>query len=464
MVGILIPPRRASLAPRGKHSDSPEVDILLPLRRALFTVKINIARRVSATRDRHKLSCVGFDSNILCTGAYLLLQQTFWRKLKREVFSRYNTSMSEGIGSKKGGFKVPREIVIGGFANVKRISLGGENPIALQTMWKESIAALDTQKFTSILERIASVEALGCDIIRFAVPDMQSAASLCQIAQCTHIPLVADIHFDYRLALECLKGDVAAIRINPGNIGSTEHTKALVELCREKGRAMRIGVNSGSLPQDLAQKAHSGEIPRSKALVEAALREAAVFDEMGFSNYAVSMKASSVRETVEANEAFARLSDTPLHVGVTEAGPLICGIVKSTLAFSQLLGEGIGSTIRVSLSSSMENEVIAGKEILRECGLRKGGVTLVSCPRCGRLGFDVHSFVERWQNRLLSLDKDITVAVMGCAVNGPGEGRWADLGITGGGGKCVIFKKGKIVRTVDEENADKVFAEELESL
>ena len=377
---------------------------------------------------------------------------------------RYNVSMSDVTEGKTGGFKVPREIVIGGFAGVRRVALGRENPIALQTMWKESIATLDTKKLDMILERISSLESLGCDIIRFAVPDQASAASLCQIAQYTHVPLVADIHFDYRLALECLKGDVAAIRINPGNIGSTEHTRLLVDACRKKGRAMRIGVNSGSLPRDLAQKADTGEISRSSALVDAALRETSVFDEMGFSNYAVSMKASSVRETVEANEAFARLSDAPLHIGVTEAGPLIGGIVKSTLAFSKLLGEGVGSTIRVSLSSSMENEVIAGKEILRECGLRKGGVTLISCPRCGRLGFDVHSFVDRWQNRLLSLDKDITVAVMGCAVNGPGEGRRADLGIAGGGGKCVIFKKGKILRTIDEKDADKVFEEELESL
>ena len=373
--------------------------------------------------------------------------------------------MSEGAEERTaGGFKVPRVITVGGFAGVKCVSIGGDNPVALQTMWKESIASLDSGKLDAILERISLLESLGCDIIRFAVPDVTSAASLCQIACRTHMPLVADIHFDYRLALECLKGDVAAIRINPGNIGNVEHTKAVIEACQEKGRAVRIGVNSGSLPRDLAQKATSCEISWSKALVMAAQREISVFNELGFSNYAVSMKASSVHETVEANEAFARILDIPLHVGVTEAGPLIGGIVKSTLAFSRLLGEGIGSTIRVSLSSSMENEVIAGKEILRECGLRNGGITLVSCPRCGRLGFDVHSFVERWQNRLLSLDKDITVAVMGCVVNGPGEAKRADLGIAGGDGKCIVFKKGKIVRTVDAENADKVFEEELESL
>ena len=176
------------------------------------------------------------------------------------------------------------------------------------------------------------------------------------------------------------------------------------------------------------------------------------------------MKASSVQETIDANEAFAKKYDIPLHVGVTEAGPLITGIVKSTMAFTHLLNEGIGSTIRVSLSSSPENEVITGREILHECGKRRGGVTLVSCPRCGRVGFDVHAFVDRWQNRLLALDKDITVAVMGCVVNGPGEGKHADLGIAGAGGKAIIFKKGEIVRTIPAEDADKVFEEELNSL
>ena len=176
------------------------------------------------------------------------------------------------------------------------------------------------------------------------------------------------------------------------------------------------------------------------------------------------MKASSVEETILANEAFASRSDIPLHIGVTEAGPLIIGVVKSTLAFSTLLKEGIGSTIRVSLSSTPENEVVAGRSILHECGMRQEGVTIISCPRCGRVGFDVHSFIDRWQNELLALKKNITVAVMGCVVNGPGEGKHADLGIAGSGSKVVIFKKGKIVRTIDSEDADKVFREELESL
>lgn len=203
---------------------------------------------------------------------------------------------------------------------------------------------------------------------------------------------------------------------------------------------------------------------RAAALSETAARESAVFDELNFDQFVVSMKASSVQETIDANEDFASKYNVPLHIGVTEAGPLIPGVVKSTLAFSHLLNEGIGSTIRVSLSSTPENEVITGLEILRECGKRNGGVNLVSCPRCGRIGFDVHGFMSRWQNKLLSMKKNITVAVMGCVVNGPGEGKHADLGIAGANGKAIIFKKGEIVRTVDEKDADKVFEEELASL
>lgn len=361
-------------------------------------------------------------------------------------------------------FKIPRVIQIGGRNGIRKILVGGKNPVTVQTMWKESIAGIDSSRIDSIVGRIDSLKSLGCDIVRFAVPDIESARSLCRIAERTDVPLVADIHFDYRLALECLKGDVSVIRINPGNIGNFDRTKAVVDACKDKGVAIRIGVNTGSLPKDLEKKVENSEITRAQALAETALREAEVFDSLSFENFAVSMKASSVQETIEANELFARQADIPLHIGVTEAGPLITGVVKSTLAFSALLTKGIGSTIRVSLSSSPENEVIAGREILHECGLRKGGVTLVSCPRCGRLGFDVHGFMDRWQNKLLSLDKNITVAVMGCIVNGPGEGKHADIGIAGGGGKCIIFKKGKIVQTIDEKDADIEFKKVLENL
>ena len=363
-------------------------------------------------------------------------------------------------------FLKPRTVFLGGAGKVKRIGIGGDEPVSIQTMWKSGIVDIceNDEKLTELLKQINILKSIGCDILRFAVPDMKSAASLVKIQSNTDMPLVADIHFDHRLALECLKGNVAAIRINPGNIGNRQKVEEVVNACREKGAAIRIGVNTGSLPKDLAEKVEKKEISRAEALAETAAREAAVFEELNFNQYVVSMKASSVQETIDANEAFARKYDAPLHIGVTEAGPLITGIVKSTMAFTHLLNEGIGSTIRVSLSSTPENEVITGREILHETGKRKGGVTIVSCPRCGREGFDVHGFVQRWQNELLSMKKDITVAVMGCVVNGPGEGKHADLGIAGAGGKAIIFKKGKIIRTVNEADADNAFRDELNSI
>lgn len=373
----------------------------------------------------------------------------------------------------KNTFLKPRQVSVGGIGNVTKLVMGGDSPITIQTMWKEGIVPVlnSEQALISIIEQIQKLQGLGCDIIRFAVPDMASAEALCKISQRTTMPLVADIHFDYKLALRCLEGNVAKIRINPGNIGERKKVEAVVNACREKGVAIRIGVNTGSFPKDIVEKVEKGLISRAEGLAETAAREAGVFDELNFDQFLVSMKASSVKETIDANEAFASKYAIPLHIGVTEAGPLIGGLVKSTLAFSHLLTEGIGSTIRVSLSSSPENEVIAGKEILTECGLRQGGVRIVSCPRCGRNGFDVHGFVDRWQSDLLSMKKDITVAVMGCVVNGPGEGKHADLGICGAGDSVLIFKKGEIVRTIREENtqilsqnADIAFREELESL
>lgn len=360
-------------------------------------------------------------------------------------------------------YKTTKKVFIGGNGNTERLSIGGDSPVTIQTMWKESIVGVknNPEKISEIVKKINSLKLLGCDIIRFAVPDMESAESFIEICKASTMPLVADIHFDYRLALKCLEGPVGAIRINPGNIGARDRVEAVVNGCRDKGVAIRIGVNSGSLPHDLADKVAAGQMSRALALSETAARESSVFDELNFDQFVVSMKASSVQETIDANEDFASRFEIPLHVGVTEAGPLITGVVKSTLAFSHLLNEEIGNTIRVSLSSSPENEVITGLEILRECGKRQGGVKLVSCPRCGRLGFDVHAFMDRWQNKLLSMKKDITVAVMGCVVNGPGEGKHADLGIAGAGGKAVLFKKGVIVATVDEKDADAAFEKEL---
>ena len=371
----------------------------------------------------------------------------------------------------------PGKVLIGGKGPVRKVALGGDAAVAIQTMWKQPLKK-DTLEQT--VRRIAELEQLGCDVLRFAVPDAQSAEVFVKLTEMTPMPLVADIHFDYRLALRCMDGYAAKIRINPGNIGTEERVQAVIEKAQRTGTALRIGVNSGSLPTDIRNRMErqiregcEAEKARAAALVDSAFREAAFFDKHGFKDYLVSMKASSVRETVLANELFAAKSAVPLHVGVTEAGPLVSGIVKSTLAFSKLLEHNIGATVRVSLSDTMENEVIAAREILTECGKRHGGIRLVSCPRCGRNGFDVHGFIERWQHRLFAEKKDITVAVMGCVVNGPGEGRFADIGVTGAEDSVLLFKRGAIVQRIDvrglsvpEKNAtvDAAFEKELNSL
>ena len=371
----------------------------------------------------------------------------------------------------------PGKVLIGGKGPVRKVALGGDAAVAIQTMWKQPLKK-DTLEQT--VRRIAELEQLGCDVLRFAVPDAQSAEVFVKLTEMTPMPLVADIHFDYRLALRCMDGYAAKIRINPGNIGTEERVQAVIEKAQRTGTALRIGVNSGSLPTDIRNRMEQhiregceAEKARAAALVDSAFREAAFFDKHGFKDYLVSMKASSVRETVLANELFAAKSAVPLHVGVTEAGPLVSGIVKSTLAFSKLLEHNIGATVRVSLSDTMENEVIAAREILTECGKRHGGIRLVSCPRCGRNGFDVHGFIERWQHRLFAEKKDITVAVMGCVVNGPGEGRFADIGVTGAEDSVLLFKRGTIVQRIDvrglsvpEKNAtvDAAFEKELNSL
>ena len=346
------------------------------------------------------------------------------------------------------------------------VEIGGDAPVSIQTMWKEPLAGADLR---AVSERLKSLGELGCNIARFAVPDMESASLLCVLAEMTPIPLVADIHFDYRLALRCLEGGVAKIRINPGNIGSKENIKAVAKRASERGVPIRIGVNSGSVPKDLAARVEEGAMSRAAALAEAAAREVALLEDEGFGDIVVSMKASSVLETVSCNEEFASRFDIPLHIGVTEAGPLIAGVVKSALAISSLLKKGIGSTVRVSLSDTPESEVIAAREILGECGARKASVRIVSCPRCGRQGFDVHGFVARWQDRLYALKKDITVAVMGCVVNGPGEGKRADIGITGAGDTAIIFRKGEIVKKIaiaegSSAAVDSAFEEELKKL
>jgi len=347
--------------------------------------------------------------------------------------------------------------------------------VVIQTMWKDRLSFSD---FDDAVRRIEGLGRMGCGLLRFAVPDIAAAEALGALAKLVSMPLVADIHFDYKIALRCMDFPIAKIRINPGNIGSKEKVKAVLDKAAEKGVALRIGVNAGSLPQDLRK---SAAMDRAEALVEATQRELAVFDEFGFTNVVVSMKASNLADTIKANRLFAKATDSlfpvPLHIGVTEAGPLVAGVARSSAALSLLLAQGIGDTIRVSLSDSMENEVIAAREILGAAAeiaaiegatagnaqrrLKRGGVTVISCPRCGRHGFDTHGFCNRWLNRLYTLDRTITVAVMGCEVNGPEEARHADIGITGAGDKVLIFRRGVIVQTVTAVEADKAFEEEL---
>jgi len=338
----------------------------------------------------------------------------------------------------------------------KGLIIGGGFPVSIQTMWKEPLRA---DSLGSVAGRIAGLQKLGCDLLRFGLPTMEQAELLGQLCSMVEMPLVADIHFDWRIALRILDFPIAKIRINPGNIGERWKVEEVVKKARDKGVPIRIGVNGGSLPEDLRSSPD-----RAAAVVEAAERELAVFDELNFTDVVVSMKASDVAETVAMNERFAARHGCPLHIGVTEAGPLVTGVVKNTAALVPLLKEGIGDTIRVSLSDSPENEVIAGREILACAGMGRKGITLVSCPRCARASFDTHAFAARWAPRLYALNKTATVAIMGCVVNGPGEGRHADLGITGAGDKVVIFKKGQIARTIRPEDADTVFEEELNAL
>ncbi|MDR1098954.1 MAG: (E)-4-hydroxy-3-methylbut-2-enyl-diphosphate synthase [Treponema sp.] len=379
-------------------------------------------------------------------------------------------------------------IQIGGFDHVTPVLIGGDFPVVIQTMWKDrlSFSDLDGEAGRTLTERIERLKNMGCGLLRFAVPDMEAAGVLGALAARVSMPLVADIHFDYKIALRCLDFPIAKIRINPGNIGSREKVEAVLGRAAEKGIPIRIGVNGGSLPQDLRRRVDEG-MDRAEALAEAAERELAIFRDFNFSPVVVSMKASSPAETIRANRILANRTSVPLHIGLTEAGPLVAGVAGNTAALLTLLGEGIGDTIRVSLSDTMENEVIAGREILRIAAnlfggdspagtgtaggaasgaasrFRQGrGVSIISCPRCGRNSFDTHAFAERWLTRLYSLDKHITVAIMGCAVNGPEEARHADLGITGAGNKVLLFRRGKVIRTIDAADADAAFGGELE--
>jgi (E)-4-hydroxy-3-methylbut-2-enyl-diphosphate synthase len=367
--------------------------------------------------------------------------------------------------------RVSNTIKIGGFGHIKAVMMGGAFPVVIQTMYKDRLSFADLEN-DALKRRIETLGTMGCGCLRFAVPNLEAAEILGRLSEMVSMPLIADIHFDSKIALRCMDFPIAKIRINPGNLGGIRKTSAVLEKAADKNVPIRIGINAGSLPTDLRWRVERG-MDTAEALAQAAQRELAVFNEYGFADYVVSMKASRITDTVKANRILSGLTDAPLHLGVTEAGPLAAGVARNTAALVTLLAEGIGDTIRVSLSDTMENEVIAGREIVRAAAeltavenastarLIQKGVNIVSCPRCGRHGFDTHGFTARWLSRLYALDREITVAVMGCEVNGPQEAKNADIGITGAGDKVLIFRKGKIIRTIAADEADSAFEEEL---
>ncbi|HZJ56753.1 MAG TPA: flavodoxin-dependent (E)-4-hydroxy-3-methylbut-2-enyl-diphosphate synthase [Clostridia bacterium] len=339
---------------------------------------------------------------------------------------------------------------------VGEVALGGDSPISIQSMTNT-----DTRDVRSTVSQIRDLEDAGCHIIRCAVPDMEAAEALRDIVNQINIPLVADIHFDYRLALSSIENGAQKLRINPGNIGSREKVKAVVEAAKDKGIPMRIGVNSGSLQRDILKK--YGQVC-PEALVESALRHVEILDELDFGDVAISVKSSDVMETIESYRLLSERTDYPLHIGVTESGTVKRGTVKSSVGIGALLAMGIGDTLRVSLTGDPVEEIAVGREILKSLGLLEGGIEFISCPTCGRTQIDLIKIANEVEERLGNLDKNIKVAVMGCAVNGPGEARRADIGIAGGRGEGLIFKKGEIIKKVKQENLVEELIKEIEKL
>ncbi len=323
------------------------------------------------------------------------------------------------------------------------VTIGGNNPVAIQSM-----TLTDTRDAKATLEQIHRLEEAGCEIIRVAVPDDEAAAALSEIKRNMRVPLVADIHFHYKLALKAIDAGVDKIRINPGNLGGEGRAKVVTKAALDAGIAMRVGVNSGSLEKDLIDKY---EGPTPMGMVESAIRHVQWLEDEGFTNLAVSLKASNVPRMIEAYTLFRERSDYPLHLGVTEAGPMFSGSIKSALGIGYLLQNGIGETLRVSLTADPVEEVKVAWEILKALGLRTKGVNLVACPSCGRCEVDLLDLTARVELAVSTIDKPLHIAVMGCVVNGPGEAREADLAVVGGKGKGLIMKDGKVIATLPED-------------
>ncbi|WP_331618245.1 flavodoxin-dependent (E)-4-hydroxy-3-methylbut-2-enyl-diphosphate synthase [Serpentinicella sp. ANB-PHB4] len=334
------------------------------------------------------------------------------------------------------------------------VLIGSTNPISVQSM-----TTTDTNDVESTVNQILRLEEASCDIVRIAVPNFDAAQSIKKIKQKTSIPIVADIHFDHRLALEAIKNGVDALRINPGNIGEESKVKELVLSAKAHNIPIRIGVNAGSLDKDLLNKYTS---VTAEALVESALRHVEILEDLGFYNTVISLKASNIKLTVDAYNLISKQVDYPLHVGITEAGTLYSGTIKSAIGIGTLLLNGIGDTIRVSLTGDPVEEVKVGREILKSLNLLENEVTIISCPTCGRCEINLIELANTIENKINHIKKPLKIAVMGCAVNGPGEAREADIGIAGGVNSALLFKKGKIIKKIPEKDIVMTLIEEIE--
>ena len=327
---------------------------------------------------------------------------------------------------------------------VRDIQIGGQNRVVIQSMCNTK-----TKDVLATVNQILELEKVGCEIIRVACLDIEDAKAIKEIKEKIHIPIVADIHFDYKIALAAIEAGVDKIRINPGNIGDEEKTRAVVEACKKNKIPIRIGVNGGSLEKELLDKYGK---PCSDAMIESAKRHVEILEKLDFYDIAISLKASNLDMCIEACEKAAKEFKYPLHLGITEAGTAFSGTIKSSIGLGILLKQGIGDTLRVSLSDDPVEEIAVCKEILKNCNLFDKSPKLVSCPTCGRIGYDLIPVAKEIEKFLQGIEANITVAIMGCAVNGPGEAREADIGLAGGNGEGLLFKKGKIIRKIKEEN------------
>lgn len=336
------------------------------------------------------------------------------------------------------------------------VAIGGNAPISVQSMLNKP-----AHDIIKSVEQAKALEKAGCDIIRAAVPDLEAVGLISALKENVNVPIVADIHFDYRIALACVDAGVDKIRINPGNIGSSDRVRQVADACNKKNIPIRIGVNSGSVEKELLQKFGG---PTPEAMAQSAIKHVKLLEECDFTNIVISIKSSDVKTTVEAYRKVAAMCDYPLHLGVTEAGTYNQGIIKSAAGIGSLLLDGIGDTIRVSLTADPVKEVYAANDILKAIGMKNNCVRIVSCPTCGRTKIDLIDLANRVEDALKDVHKNIKVAVMGCAVNGPGEAREADIGIAGGDGCGLIFKKGEIIKKVPEEKIFEELLKEIEKL